>query len=80
MTINQKFTASIPSYPGLFVSAESAAALDRTVVVHLLRTGQFETAETFIAVCTPSISTSQQAELCTGIGLPNNGRTPVEIH
>ncbi|KAL1675679.1 CTLH/CRA C-terminal to lish motif domain-containing protein [Schizophyllum commune] len=47
--LDKKFTASMPSYPGLFVSPESAAALDRTVVVHLLRTGQFETAETFIA-------------------------------
>ncbi|TRM57578.1 hypothetical protein BD626DRAFT_514347 [Schizophyllum amplum] len=46
--LDKKFTATIPSYPNLFVSPDSAAALDRTVVVHLLRTGQFETAETFI--------------------------------
>ena len=34
----------------MFASPEAVAALERTVAAHFLRTGQFETAETFIEV------------------------------
>ncbi len=43
----KKFTGTLPSYPNLFTSEQSVAALERTVVLHFLRTGQFDTAQTF---------------------------------
>lgn len=46
----QKFPTSLPSYPDLFSSASSVTALERTIALHLLRTGQFEVAETFLQV------------------------------
>ena len=46
----QKFTNPLPSYEPLFLSSEAKAALERTVAVHFLRTGQFDTAEMFISV------------------------------
>jgi len=47
-TLDKKFLTSLPSYPDLFSSASSVTALERTIVLHLLRTGQFEVAETFL--------------------------------
>ncbi|KAJ7097975.1 CTLH/CRA C-terminal to lish motif domain-containing protein [Mycena belliarum] len=46
--LDKRFPASLPSYPLLFTSPTSLAALERTVVLHLLRTGQFDTAEIFL--------------------------------
>jgi len=46
--LDKKFTAALPSYPNAFTSPTSVAALERTVALHFLRTGQFETAETFV--------------------------------
>lgn len=34
----------------MFTSPEAVSALERTIAAHFLRTGQFETAETFIEV------------------------------
>ena len=49
---HQRFTTPLPSYQPLFSSPEAIASLERTIARHFLRTGQFETAETFINVGT----------------------------
>ena len=49
-SVSQKFTNPLPSYEPLFQSPEAKAALERTIAIHFLRTGQFNTAETFINV------------------------------
>ncbi|KAG6854323.1 hypothetical protein C0991_008218 [Blastosporella zonata] len=46
--LDKKFTAPLPSYSRLFESSQSRAALERTIALHFLRTGQFDTAETFL--------------------------------
>ncbi|PCH38249.1 hypothetical protein WOLCODRAFT_136130 [Wolfiporia cocos MD-104 SS10] len=46
--LDKKFLIPLPSYDPLFVSAEATGALDRTIALHFLRTGQFHTAEAFI--------------------------------
>lgn len=46
--IDKKFSQPLPSYPDLFASDASVGALERTIALHLLRTGQFETAETLL--------------------------------
>jgi len=48
-TLDKRFTAPLPSYQPLFSSPAAIAALERTIARHFLRTGQFETAETFIS-------------------------------
>ncbi|KAI0374779.1 hypothetical protein BV20DRAFT_1010391 [Pilatotrama ljubarskyi] len=47
--LDKKFTNPLPSYDPLFTSPEAKAALERTIAIHFLRTGQFETAETFLS-------------------------------
>lgn len=49
--LDKRFTAPLPSYQPLFSSPEAVAALERTIAAHFLRTGQFDTAETFIEEC-----------------------------
>ncbi|KAJ8078725.1 hypothetical protein PM082_013008 [Marasmius tenuissimus] len=46
--IDKKFSTPLPSYPGLFESDTAVNALERTIALHFLRTGQFDTAQTFI--------------------------------
>ncbi|KAI0950306.1 hypothetical protein AcW1_005939 [Taiwanofungus camphoratus] len=46
--LDKKFAAALPSYPPLFTSPEAIERLNRTIALHFLRTGQFNTAETFI--------------------------------
>ncbi|KAJ7774771.1 CTLH/CRA C-terminal to lish motif domain-containing protein [Mycena metata] len=46
--LDKKFTASLPSYPDVFTSPTSVTALERTVALHFLRTGQFDTAGIFL--------------------------------
>ncbi|KIK59865.1 hypothetical protein GYMLUDRAFT_44340 [Collybiopsis luxurians FD-317 M1] len=46
--IDKKFPSSLPSYPELFESESAVSALERTISLHFLRTGQFETARTFL--------------------------------
>ncbi|KAH6918632.1 ubiquitin-protein ligase E3 [Coprinopsis sp. MPI-PUGE-AT-0042] len=46
---DKKFSAPLPAYTDLFSSPSSVAALQRTIALHLLRTGQFHVAETFLA-------------------------------
>ncbi|TEB35872.1 ubiquitin-protein ligase E3 [Coprinellus micaceus] len=45
---DKKFPTTLPTYSDLFTSATATAALERTVALHMLRTGQFETAQTFL--------------------------------
>lgn len=51
--LSQKFQTPLPTYSPLFTSPEANAALERTIALHFLRTGQFKTAETFIEVRIP---------------------------
>uniref|UniRef100_A0A0W0F9A1 LisH domain-containing protein n=1 Tax=Moniliophthora roreri TaxID=221103 RepID=A0A0W0F9A1_MONRR len=46
--LDKKFTSPLPSYPDLFASSTAVDALERTIALHFLRTGQFDTAETFL--------------------------------
>ncbi|KAJ7109324.1 CTLH/CRA C-terminal to lish motif domain-containing protein [Mycena epipterygia] len=46
--LDKKFTAALPSYPHFFTSPTSVTALERTIALHFLRTGQFDTAGTFL--------------------------------
>jgi len=46
----QKFTQPLPTYDPLFTSPRAQEALERTIALHFLRTGQLSTAETFIQV------------------------------
>ncbi|KAJ7063253.1 CTLH/CRA C-terminal to lish motif domain-containing protein [Mycena amicta] len=48
---SQRFPAPLPSYPDIFTSPPSMAALERTIAIHLLRTGQFDTAGIFLQEC-----------------------------
>lgn len=47
---SKKFPASLPTYPRLFESLPSRKALERTIALHFLRTGQLDTAEIFLDV------------------------------
>ncbi|PPQ78096.1 hypothetical protein CVT25_015630 [Psilocybe cyanescens] len=46
--LDKKFTTALPTYSDLFSSTASVTALERTIALHFLRTGQFEVAETFL--------------------------------
>ncbi|KAH9484311.1 E3 ubiquitin-protein ligase RMND5A [Psilocybe cubensis] len=46
--LDKKFTATLPTYSDLFASSASVMAIERTIALHLLRTGQFDVAETFL--------------------------------
>ncbi|KAF9480118.1 hypothetical protein BDN70DRAFT_878003 [Pholiota conissans] len=46
--LDKKFPTPLPTYSELFSSQPSVTALERTIALHLLRTGQFEVAETFL--------------------------------
>jgi len=59
--LDKKFTNSLPTFDPLFTTPNASAALDRTVALHLLRTGQFTTAEIFIEEANVDIS----SELCS---------------
>ncbi|CAK5264255.1 unnamed protein product, partial [Mycena citricolor] len=60
--LDKKFPSSLPSYPNLFDSATSKAALERTIALHLLRTGQFDTAATFMVESSVDISAELKAQ------------------
>ncbi|KAF7778768.1 hypothetical protein Agabi119p4_3113 [Agaricus bisporus var. burnettii] len=47
-TLDKRFPTPLPSYSNLFDSEDSVAALERTIALHFLGTGQFEAAETFL--------------------------------
>ncbi|TFK42630.1 ubiquitin-protein ligase E3 [Crucibulum laeve] len=46
--LDKKFSASLPTYSDIFSSPASEAAIERTIALHFLRTGQLDAAETFI--------------------------------
>jgi len=46
--LDKKFQNSLPTFSPLFTSTKASQALDHTVALHFLRTGQFTTAATFI--------------------------------
>ncbi|EJD06029.1 ubiquitin-protein ligase E3 [Fomitiporia mediterranea MF3/22] len=46
--LDKKFANPVPELPPLFTSAEAQEALQRTIALHFLRTGQFDTAEVFL--------------------------------
>lgn len=72
----QKFSAPLPAYTDLFSSPSSVTALQRTIALHLLRTGQFNVAETFLAVSLlflavgPALTSSQES----GVEIPEQVR------
>ena len=49
--MTQRFTTPLPTYEPLFASKDAQEALEQVISMHLLRTGRFSTAETFIQVC-----------------------------
>ncbi|KAF7322935.1 CTLH domain-containing protein [Mycena chlorophos] len=60
--LDKKFPTPLPSYPGIFTSPSSVAALDRTIAIHLLRTGQFESAGVFLEECPVEIPGDLRAQ------------------
>lgn len=46
--LDKKFTTPLPTYSHLFESSQSRNALENIVSLHLLRTGQFDTAQLFL--------------------------------
>ncbi|KAI0748015.1 hypothetical protein C8Q80DRAFT_1104403 [Daedaleopsis nitida] len=60
--LDKKFTNPLPSYEPLFVSPQAKASLERIIAVHFLRTGQFDTAETFISESDIDISFEMRAQ------------------
>ncbi|PIL23893.1 transporter [Ganoderma sinense ZZ0214-1] len=60
--LDKKFTNPLPSYEPLFASPEAKLALERTVAMHFLRTGQFETAETFLSESDVTISQAHREQ------------------
>ncbi|KAI0341728.1 hypothetical protein BDW22DRAFT_1407904 [Trametopsis cervina] len=61
-TLDKRFTTPLPSYQPLFTSKEAVAALEPTLARHFLRTGQFETAETFISESGIDIDPSMRSQ------------------
>ncbi|KAM6500564.1 CTLH/CRA C-terminal to LisH motif domain containing protein [Amanita muscaria] len=59
--LDKKFSSPMPVYSNLFTSPDSVAALERTISLHLLRTGHFEIAEAFLREASIQIP----AELCS---------------
>ncbi|KAG1877625.1 hypothetical protein DFJ58DRAFT_712341 [Suillus subalutaceus] len=60
--LDKKFTQPLPTYEPLFASKDAQAALERTIALHFLRTGQFSTAETFIQECKMVIEPEQRTK------------------
>ncbi|OSD01620.1 hypothetical protein PYCCODRAFT_1445611 [Trametes coccinea BRFM310] len=60
--LDKKFPNPLPSYDPLFTSPEAKAALERTIAVHFLRTGQFDTAETFLGESDVDVDPEMRAQ------------------
>jgi len=60
--LDKKFPAALPSYPEVFISPTSVTALERTVALHFLRTGQFDTAGIFLQEAGLDISAELRAQ------------------
>ncbi|CDO70792.1 hypothetical protein BN946_scf184798.g108 [Trametes cinnabarina] len=63
--LDKKFANSLPSYDPLFASPEAKGALERTIAVHFLRTGQFDTAQTFISESDIDVDPEMRAQFMT---------------
>lgn len=63
----QKFPTTLPEWDPVFTSDASTAALDRTVALHLIRTGQFATAGTFVEVCS-HVTHTEDVLMYAGVG------------
>ncbi|TDL27504.1 hypothetical protein BD410DRAFT_782593 [Rickenella mellea] len=61
-TLDKRFASSLPSSPPLFTSATSKEALERTVALHFMRTGQFSTAKTFLQETSTDVSEEIQVK------------------
>jgi hypothetical protein len=73
--VTQKFTTSLPTYNPLFSSQKAVTALERTIALHFLRTGQFTIAETFFEVGNNLLATITLSSLSVFIGTRNPGWT-----
>ncbi|OJA14004.1 hypothetical protein AZE42_07006 [Rhizopogon vesiculosus] len=60
--LDKRFTQPLPTHDPLFTSERAQAALERTIALHFLRTGQFSTAETFIQECGIHIEAELQTQ------------------
>ncbi|KAI0781045.1 hypothetical protein BD413DRAFT_462348 [Trametes elegans] len=60
--LDKKFPNPLPSYDPLFTSSEAKKSLERTLAVHFLRTGQFDTAETFLGESHVEVSPLMRAQ------------------
>ncbi|THU90701.1 hypothetical protein K435DRAFT_781093 [Dendrothele bispora CBS 962.96] len=60
--IDKKFPTSLPTYPDLFTSSQAISALERTIALHFLRTGQFDTAQTFLGESSVDIPTELRTQ------------------
>ncbi|KAF7294981.1 CTLH domain-containing protein [Mycena indigotica] len=60
--LDKKFPTPLPSYPDIFSSPASITALERTIALHLLRTGQFDTAGVFLQECALDIPAELRAQ------------------
>ncbi|KAF9246569.1 CTLH/CRA C-terminal to lish motif domain-containing protein [Melanogaster broomeanus] len=60
--LDKRFTQALPTYDPLFASDTAKEALDRTVALHFLRTGQFSTAQTFIEESSIDISSELRGQ------------------
>ncbi|KAJ6596838.1 hypothetical protein DFH09DRAFT_1272396 [Mycena vulgaris] len=60
--LDKKFTAALPSHPNVFTSPTSVAALERTLALHFLRTGQFDTAGIFLQEANLDIAPELRAQ------------------
>jgi len=47
-TLDKKYPDPLPKHPPLFTSPRAAAALDRVIALHFVRSGEFNVADTFI--------------------------------
>ena len=78
----QRFTTTLPTYEPLFASKEAEDALERMIAMHFLRTGRFQTAETFIEVSYTQGESEEILHLSryTGVGNRHSLSTAITIH
>ncbi|KAN0140839.1 CTLH/CRA C-terminal to LisH motif domain containing protein [Lactarius tabidus] len=60
--LDKRFTTPLPTYEPLFASDDAQKALEHVIAMHLLRTGRFSTAETFIQEFGVDLPAGRQAQ------------------
>ncbi|TFK54937.1 hypothetical protein OE88DRAFT_1653512 [Heliocybe sulcata] len=60
--LDKKFTSSLPLSQPVFDSPEATQALERTIAVHFLRTGQFKVASTFMEECGTGVAPGMESQ------------------